>query len=169
MRNHRSVWAGVVCCGWLALAGCSLPAAETETLEMPNRGIFPKVSNALEGRCATLDCHGGEGRNLRLYSGNGLRLTAGELPGSVETTDEEIEANYRSIVGLEPELMSEVVADGGEEIERLVLMRKALGLEKHAAGAVIVSDDATYRCIRSWLRGTLDDLRCLESAAFGPP
>src|SRR5687768_7895351 len=62
------------------------------------------VAAVFEKRCASLDCHGQVARNLRLYSSRGLRLPndAGLLPGAGDTTQDELAANYQSILTLEP-------------------------------------------------------------------
>ena len=56
--------------------------------------------------------------------------------------------------------MSAVVADGGAHPERLTLIRKARGTEKHAGGARVVAGDPQDRCILSWLSGTVDQAVC---------
>jgi hypothetical protein len=83
-----------------------------------------KVSYFLERRCGTLDCHGQPGRPLRIYGRSGLRLPnqAGNRPNVGDTSEEEVASNYRSVVGLEPEVLNRVVAAGapGAETPRSV-------------------------------------------------
>ncbi|APR82050.1 Hypothetical protein A7982_07399 [Minicystis rosea] len=138
-------------------------------LSLPDRATFPLVADALERRCATLDCHGSVGRNLRLYSGSGLRLDPMNLPGSVSTTEAEYDASYRSLVWLEPEIMSAVVSEGGAEPERLTLVRKARGTEYHKPGAVIQAGEPADRCLVSWLASKIDEEQCTLAADFGAP
>lgn len=149
-------------------AGCAETAPEEE-VHLPSESQFPLVLDALERRCGTLDCHGSPGRNLRLYSGSGLRLNPKDIPGNGQTTPEEYEASYWSVYGLEPEIMSAVIGDDGADPERLALIRKARGAEGHKPGAVVEAGDATDDCIVSWLRSKTSETACKKSAAFGPP
>ena len=153
----------------LLASGCVDPGAADGPLRAPERATFPLVADAMERRCATLDCHGSAGRNLRLYSGSGLRLDPVNLPGSMSTTEAEYDASYRSVVGLEPEILSTVVSEGGAAPERLTLVRKARGLEYHKPGAVIVMGDPTDRCIVSWIASNIDEDQCALGAELGPP
>lgn len=138
------------------------------TILAPDQGDFANVSPVLEHRCATLDCHGQAGRPLRIYSGNGLRLPndAGDLPGQTATTPDEVTANYRAVIGLEPEEMSRVVA--GEDPPRsLLLLKKPLMLESHKGGpAFAPSGDPGETCITTWLLGQgADKAACAQAIA----
>ena len=123
-----------------------------------------------ERRCGSLDCHGAIGRNMRIYSSNGLRLPndAGLRPGQGETTLDEITANYQSILTLEPEKTNEVL-DGADPYTLLVL-KKPLELEKHKGGPAIRKGDDAERCIVSWLKEDLlnpiDKDACARAAIF---
>jgi len=113
------------------------------------------VDAVLEQRCGSLDCHGQMGRALRLFSQNGLRLIsqdAANTPGVQPTTQTELIANYQAVVGLQPELMTEVV-QGNAPPTALLLLRKPLQLERHKGGPVIAPGDSAYNCIVSWLGG----------------
>jgi hypothetical protein len=112
------------------------------------------VSRLLEKRCGTLDCHGQINRPMRIYGQFGLRFTddGGNQPGVGLTTDTEYLANYQSVVGLQPEIMS-LVVQGNDPPESLMLLRKPLGLERHKGGAVFVSGDDAYQCLTTWLAG----------------
>lgn len=150
-------------------AGCVAPPPDNSELRAPDRESFPLVLDALELRCATLDCHGSAGRNLRLYSGVGLRFDPADVPGNGSTTEDEYEISYRSITTLEPEILDAVLSDRGARAERLTLVRKARGGEKHAAGAVITAGDAADRCLVSWFAPRIDDEACSAAAELGPP
>jgi hypothetical protein len=126
----------------------------------PPASLFPPVGLFLEHRCGTLDCHGQPGRNLRLYGFEGLRLDPGDVPGGRATTADEIEADYQSVVGLEPEILSAVVQDGGVRPERLTLVRKARGSEHHKGGTLVVPGDVQDRCLTSWLASAVDGAAC---------
>jgi hypothetical protein len=155
----------------LFASGC-VSAAEGDgdgPSNLPDRASFPLVVDALERRCATLDCHGSTARNLRLYTGSGLRLDSMAVPGSAPTTEAEYEASYRSVVGLEPEIMSAVVSAQGDEPERLTLLRKARGREYHTAGAVLRPGDPADRCVTSWLASAIDKEACELGAEVAPP
>jgi hypothetical protein len=125
---------------------------------LPDGGSSNGVSQLLQKRCGTLDCHGQPGRPLRIYGANDLRLDdggdpeGGNVPGGAPTTPAEYLADYESVIGLQPELMTEVV-HGTQPPESLLLLRKPLQLERHKGGAVIVEDDSAYNCIVSWLQG----------------
>jgi hypothetical protein len=136
-------------------------------LVAPELGSFEKVSPFLDHRCGSLDCHGAVGRNLRIFGHEGLRLDPADVPGGGPTTATEVKANYDSVVGLEPEVMSAVVEQGGANPERLTSVRKARGTENHKGGALIVAGDAQDRCLTSWLAGALAQWACL--AALNTP
>jgi hypothetical protein len=127
---------------------------------LPDRASFDGVGKMLAHSCGTLDCHGQVGRNLRLYGFDGIRLAPSDRTGGDDTTPAELDANFRSVVGLEPEVMSAVVQDKGAHPEWLTLYRKALGLEFHKGNQVLVADDVGDRCFRSWLTGTVDAGAC---------
>lgn len=155
----------------LALFGCAQGAEfePADAWQLPNRLDFPPVLDALEQRCATLDCHGKRARNLRLYTSSGLRHSAMDIPGSGSTTDAEYDASYQSVVGLEPELISFVVGEGGKTPERLTFLRKGRGTEAHKGGIVLVPGDSADTCITSWLRSNLDANACARAAEVIPP
>jgi hypothetical protein len=129
----------------------------------PSAASFPAVSAFLEQRCGTLDCHGQVGRSLRLYGFVGLRLDPNDVPGGRATTPDEVDANYQSVVGLEPEVLAAVVQDGGARPERLTLVRKARGTEHHKGGALVTPGDAQDRCLTSWLAGAVDESACADA------
>jgi hypothetical protein len=111
------------------------------------------VSRLLERRCGTLDCHGQVGRPMRIYGQLGLRFADGDAanqPGLQPTTETEYEANYQAVIALEPETMTQVY-EGNLPPEALMLLRKPLQLERHKGGAVFVTGDDAYTCLRSWL------------------
>jgi hypothetical protein len=156
--------------GWIALAllasACAAAPDDGARVAIisPDSATFPPVAAFLEHRCGTLDCHGQIGRNLRLYGYDGLRLDAADVSGGQPTTSDEIEADRRSVVGLEPELMAAVVADAGARPERLTLVRKARGTEHHKGGALIMVGDAQDRCLVGWLANAVDTAACAEAS-----
>jgi hypothetical protein len=155
----------------LCLTGClsegDLGAAPTACA--PFDDFERHVAPLLERRCATLDCHGGEGRPLLIFSDIGRRRPDGPdaadpgyvTGGAVLTTRYEREGSYLSVCGLEPELMAAVVA-GSEPPTALTLVRKPRLDEKHKGGRVWTAESAPDRCLQSWLRGVIDESACPE-------
>ena len=153
-----------------SLAGLSVAAASC-SISDPQIGVepppftmesFQPFGDYLVHRCGTIDCHGQPGRNLRVWGCDGMRLDAGQTPNCVPddagaggTTIWEYEATYRSLVALEPQVMSAVFAppgcdgrqgrDGGAAYpapaschpEYLTFVEKARGLEAHKGGQLI--------------------------------
>ncbi len=150
-----------------ALAACSAPDGEATTaLSGPDRASFSDVHAFLDHRCGSLDCHGARYRNLRMFGHDGMRYAPGDVPGGAQTTGDELDATYTSIIGLEPEIMAAVVADHGANPERLTFVRKARGLERHAGGIVVLPGDPRDACIVSWLSGATDVASCRQAQAM---
>lgn len=169
----------------LALIVCASPLLACETIPSPilfqcaDLEDFKPVSNVLERRCGTLDCHGDYARPLRIYGQTGLRLATAEeienteaarendtVSGGKATTDEEVELNWRSACGLEPERTAQVVA-GTLSPRDLMLIRKPLqletALEKHKGGQLFLSGGPGEVCVSCWLRGFPDTTECADA------
>ncbi len=129
----------------------------------PSPADFSAVAETLDGHCGSLTCHGAAFRNLRLYGKNGRRLDPGDVPGGRATTDAEVEADYRSVIGLEPELARAVAESGGAQPERLTLVRKARGTEAHVGGAVFPKGSNGDLCIVSFVSDKTDVPSCNNS------
>ncbi|HEX3597037.1 MAG TPA: hypothetical protein VHU80_18135 [Polyangiaceae bacterium] len=142
------------------LSGCS-PGYEGETfaVSLPAEDGFDAVTEPLVFFCGSLDCHGQTGRNLRLYGMQGRRLDAKDVPCGDVTTNAEVDADYESVVGLEPEVMAAIVRDGGKHPERLTLIRKARGTEKHVGGVVFAAGSDGDLCLTEWIAGQVDQAR----------
>lgn len=192
-------------CGGAALWACASPPDANRATAVgfvdPNGQLDPdpvqfkerNVSKFLERRCGTLDCHGRPERPLRIYGERGLRLPndGGLRPIQGGTSNEEVVANYRSVVGLEPEVTSRVVAAHAqgscglpgepEDVpcaRRLLLVSKPLGCNtnsslgcngtapgvEHKGGAVIAPNDDGYNCLVTWLEGSADGEACERAA-----
>ena len=129
------------------------------------------VSVVFEKRCGTLDCHGTNARNLRIYSTGGLRLPneAGVSPGGGATTLEEINANYESILNVEPEQTNEVIVNNADPYSLLIL-KKPLQMEHHKGGPAITRGDDAETCIVSWLKEDItspfNKTACANAANF---
>ena len=168
-----------------ATVGCSGETGDGETTVVvgPSEQGFGKVVEVLDYACGNLSCHGTPLRNLRIYGDQGRRLDPKDVPCGAPTTPAEIAFDYRSIIGLEPEVMAEVVASHGAEPDRLTLVRKARGTENHKGGVVFHDStdmDACLaacgrndpvctfacsgdRCLVSWLAGKTDTSACNNS------
>ena len=171
----------------LGLVGCSsVDDTAVSTLACGDFKTFAPVSDVLERRCGTIDCHGSFSRPLRLYGPYGQRRLedAGAVgqeggitttfdkyyPGGAAaepTTQREILDNYRSVCGLEPELMTRVIGLQASP-EELTLLRKARLAEKHKGGKIFNPGRQGDLCLTSWLTQAnnadagIDTLACAE-------
>ena len=151
--------------GTLFIAACvSVSPSETDRVQVnvPDRASFPVVSDLLDRRCGTLDCHGSTYRNLRIYGREGLRLSPTDQPTSIPntTTISEYDETFLSLVTLEPETMGAVVRDQGAYPERLTFVRKARGTEDHKGSMIWAEGGLEDLCITSWLKGAADTDTC---------
>jgi hypothetical protein len=151
---------------WL---GCASVSSNTRIgVDAPSSSEqdFGPVANFLDHRCGSLDCHGAIGRNLRIWGCEGMRLDPKDISqcarnlGGSGTTPEEHLATYRSLVGLEPAVMSNVIAGHGQNPELLTFIRKARGDEAHKGGTLVVPGDPQDGCITSWLVGQTNAALC---------
>jgi hypothetical protein len=153
----------------LLAAGCvSSDDAAPAAFDCPDSADFPLVSQVVERRCGTLDCHGDPSRPLRIYGRSGLRLdfqdpgNNPDVTGSETPTNAlELEQNRASLCGLEPEKMAAVVS-GDAPPETLTIVRKPRLTEAHKGGRVFVVDQPGDRCLLSWLEGDVDTDACVE-------
>jgi hypothetical protein len=152
---------------WAAgLCSCALDSGDA-SFEVPPPQGFEPVSSALAAHCGSLDCHGRVEQNMIVHGKYGLRIAAEDLPGGDDTTSAEHAANYQSVSLLEPELLARVWREGGVRAERLTLLRKARGAEKHEGNTVFAAGSQGDRCLLSWLEGSVDQAACSEVAT--PP
>jgi hypothetical protein len=158
-----------------AVIACStVPADARIGIDAPNGSEeeFGIVGDFLDHRCGSLDCHGQVGRNLRMWGCEGMRLDPHAIPGCTvpqggsPTTPAEHQATYRSLVALEPEVMSTVVQDHGAHPELLTFVRKARGEELHKGGQLITPGDPQDVCITSWLAGQTDQTACANAIGY---
>jgi hypothetical protein len=157
----------------LLLACSAVPDNARIGINQPDRTQFEPVGNFLDHRCGSLDCHGSPQRNLVLWGCEGLRLDPMDVPGcrrmgGKDTTEAELDASFRSLVGLEPAVMNQVVADKGQHPELLTFVRKARGEESHKGGALIVPGDAQDTCITSWLADATSVSSCTQALQNTP-
>jgi hypothetical protein len=156
--------------------GCSPPdkgELKRDVFTRASANSFRNASVAIvfERRCSSLDCHGQVSRNLRLYSSRGLRLPneAGAIPGTGDTSQDELAANYQSLLTLEPEDTNKVILENGDPYQLLVV-KKPLEIEKHKGGQVIRRGDDAERCIVSWFKedplNPIDKDACARAIVF---
>jgi hypothetical protein len=150
----------------LATACTRYQGDERHVLRLPAAETFPPVSGVLEARCGSLDCHGAPARNLRVYGVNGLRANGRHTTGNADTTEEEVDATYESVTGVEPEVLARVLA-GIEQPDVWIVLSKATHREAHEGGNRLPTDGAGYRCVASWVTGEGDASACAEDV-FGP-
>jgi hypothetical protein len=145
---------------------CSSPQSDARFVEtLPDRPSFPDVAQALVHHCGTLDCHGTPYRNLRIYGNEGLRWSPTDRTlDPLCTTSTEVGQDFDSVVGLEPEVMSQVVQDHGAAPDRLTMVRKARGTENHKGGTVMQPGDDLDTCITSWLATAVQTAACQRTA-----
>jgi hypothetical protein len=80
----------------------------------------------------------------------------------------EYDESYRSLVGLEPAVMSAVVSGKGAHPEFLTFVRKARGDESHKGGKLWSAGDDQDRCVATWLAGAVDMNACTNGLADSP-
>jgi hypothetical protein len=165
---ERRALSGPVVLSVLAFGFACSAESGPSALTVPPPDDFALVSTALGARCGTLDCHGRVEQNLRLYGEIGLRLDAADVPGGDEATPLEHDANYQSVIALEPEVLSRVWRDGGSGADRLTIVRKARGQEAHKGGSIFAEGEAGDRCLLSWLAGATDVDGCSAAAELPP-
>lgn len=164
MRHARLCLAVAALAIPLAVA-CSAPSAGHYVPgALPDSSSFPPVAEMLDVRCGSLDCHGTVARNLRLYGSAGLRWSPTDRP-LVPTCDTtaEVTQDYESVIGLEPEVMSNVVQ--GADPSDLTMVRKARGTEAHKGGTIWSEGDDSDTCLISWLQGRADAGACQRGVA----
>jgi len=157
--------------------GCTGPDFSGELVVGPAFGksktdksgaLFQPVSAVLEKRCGTLDCHGSTFRPLRIYGQFGLRFPMDRKTfeaslgaslgtyeqyytgGAVVTTPEELLQNYQSVIGLEPELTTQVV-EKTLLPDALTFIRKPRLAEKHKGGRIWDQGKPGDRCLGDWI------------------
>lgn len=144
-------------------SACSSPDTEARIDPVgPSVEQFAFVAPMMVRRCGSIDCHGSRFRNMRVYGYGGLRVDARpDFP--LRVTPEEVKATYESVIGLEPEVMRDVVRSGGANPERLTLVRKGREEEEHKGLKLITKGDDADVCLTSWLKGAVVVDACNKS------
>lgn len=153
----------------IAALGACVQNEPSDIRVYPNREQFIDggVSAFMEARCGGLDCHGQVGRPLRIYGKNGLRFQTPEnaLRDTRDTTPEERLENYQSVIGLEPEAISDCVRTQGAYVDFQLLLKplddSGRGV-RHKGGPVLRagSNDPGWSCLFGWLAGAHDPQAC---------
>jgi hypothetical protein len=163
--TRRTILAGL---SFAVVGACSIPPSDARYTpqDLPGQADFPPVAELLVVRCGSLDCHGTPARNLRLYGSAGLRWSPGDRPLVPPCdTQDEVAQDYESVVDLEPETMSAVVAAGGTDPQELTMVRKARGTEAHKGGPIWTQGDDSDTCLTSWLAGNTNESACASGLA----
>jgi hypothetical protein len=158
--------AGVSAVCAAVLASCSGPSnTETVSFTFPDSMQFTSlVSPALEIRCGTLDCHGSIYRNLRFFGKYGSRLSSKDATGLQDTTPDELQRNYESLVSLEPENLASIAAKHGQGFDKWMVVLKGTNAVFHKGGERMKKGDPTYTCLLSWVTGAADMNACTTAA-----
>jgi hypothetical protein len=160
-RESFSTWAAACALSGALCGSCASPPPDGRITQsrLPDAAAFGPVAAMLDVTCGTLDCHGTAFRNLRLVGSAGLRLTPGDTPlVPLCDTADEVSQDYLSVVGLEPEAMTEVASGGDPSL--LTMVRKARGTEAHKGGALWSQGDDSDTCLTSWLGGHASAAAC---------
>ena len=79
------------------------------------------------------------------------------------------------MIGLEPEILSEVVMQGGSDPTRLRILSKPMGLIEHKGGtlipenpSIVVTNDPQYICMESWLAQSVNTMACQTATEIMP-
>lgn len=146
-----------------ALVACAETPDEDGTITVStglDGGAYKtQVHPVFEKACGKTDCHGKLPRGLRIYGATALRLPGATGP----TTQEEIQATFESIEGLEPEKLNAFLGTqprSKDAAYKLLLLGKPLQLERHRGGISLRKGEPAEVCITSWLLGTTDAAAC---------
>lgn len=152
------------------VTGCSSPDTTGRVDPIgPSFEQFNLVAPMLVRRCGSIDCHGSAFRNFRLYGYGGTRLEPGTRPDFPPIiTPKEVQADYDAFIGLEPEIMRQVVLDRGARPERLTIVRKARNDEDHKGGQRITYRDDADVCLVTWLSSSVSAEACARAGCVAP-
>lgn len=106
-------------------------------------------------------------RKATLAGARGLRLDPAHNSREGTTEPPEYEANYWSVVALEPEVLATVIGEGGREPERLILVRKGRGTTRHKGGTLMQPSDDLDTCLVEWLKANIAVDRCFAASRLG--
>lgn len=179
-RSQRTVRVHVAHVGLLATLACSGPSDKDIDRITPPPGppAFNVVADALQKHCGTLDCHGNNARNMRLFGYYGIRQFDKDRVNFTATTPAEYEMTYQSVITIDPERLSRIVASGGAGIDKWLVLSKGRGTEHHKGGARLAPGGAADTCLVSWVLarseadsgpGIVNAAACVAAANLVPP
>lgn len=151
----------------VVLAGCGPDAIATQAIATGDvEAYVTQVHPVVRYSCGSLDCHGDQGRPLRLYSEDGLRARDALRGAPLDPV--EADWNARSLTGIDP------LTDLDQKLSLTKPLAVSAGGVAHAGGDVFASrDDPGYRCLRAWLAGESalaeSVAACTEAAAVVAP
>ena len=145
--------------GLLAASGCADPTRAIDHLAPRDAEAFAThVQPYLEASCATLDCHGAQGRALRLYSELGLREQASLRVTPIAAKHEPMPITPTELAANRLAFASVALATDAPGNQ--LALRKPLALGEggiHHQGRVhwATKQDPGYLCLRGWLVGDI--------------
>ncbi len=170
---------------------------ETRQTALPEFESFDMASQALEMHCGSIDCHGAQRRNFRLYGWYGIRLepiaeapatpsvvpSAAPAPAPVPSAPATLE-QPEFVPGFSQTTEQErwlnyvsavllepeatsVVRWEGRGAEKLLLVSKGRGREHHKGSVAMEPDGPVDRCVISWFVGAIDEAACTSAMELG--
>ncbi len=169
MKTRLPIICGLALFVTALVVACSSPdtAGRVDPIG-PNRDDFKLVAPMLVRRCGSTDCHGSSFRNFRLYGYGGQRLAAADRPDFPALIQpDELRFDYDAVIGIEPEIMRDVVQANGAGFDRLSLVRKGRNEEDHKGGQRIEPGDPADTCLLTWLSNTTNAAACASAGCIG--
>ena len=169
MRLRFLVVMGLVAITTAIVAACSSPDTTARVdASGPGADDFKLVAPMLVRRCGSIDCHGSSYRNFRLYGYGGQRLAATDRPDTPQRiTDDEVRADYDAVVGLEPEIIRDVMQANGTGFDRLSIVRKGRNEEDHKGGQRMTPGDPADTCLVTWFSRVTNATVCASAGCVG--
>lgn len=138
--------------------GCTDTSRDPIPLEPGDEAVYTaEVQEYVGLRCASLDCHGDQGRALRIYAKYGLRELATLREQDVAPT--EVAANVRAFAAM----------SGGLPADNLALLKglaASAGGIGHVGGDIwLATSDPGYQCLLAFLSGQSNATACADALA----
>lgn len=140
---------------FVVTAACTGPTNSEVPLVEADFDSYAADVQPIVRSCGSLDCHGVDGRPLRLYAKYGLRMSA-DLRGEAES-DAELAANVAAFSAIDP-----------ARVLGKPLHEDAGGM--HHIGGDLWADEASaeYRCVAGWLADSPDLAACADALDATP-
>lgn len=138
-------------------SGCALDTTPVALPDLDAARYGLDVQPVVRASCASLDCHGIDGRPLRLYAQDGLRLEASFRGQPLSAAEQQ--RNVDAFRAVDPTT---------DRADMHLALLEPLALDAggvhHEGGDVWASrDDDGYRCVRAWLSGESDEGACARA------